>query len=83
LKRSFLVLGIVGVLLILSGVVFALQGEGMIGGSVMSGNSFWIYAGSVVAAVGFVIAILGFYLGSRTRTSGRAVIEQSTTERIP
>ena len=56
-----------GILLILFGTTFALQGDGMIGGSVMSDNSFWIYAGSAIAVVGLIIAALGFALGARSR----------------
>jgi hypothetical protein len=69
LKTSFLALGIVGALFILFGIVFALQGDGMIGGSSMSGNSFWTYTGSVIAVVGLILAALGFSLGFKARTS--------------
>ena len=55
-----------GILLILFGSVFALQGDGMVGGSSMTGNPFWIYAGSGVAIIGVILAILGFGLGSRS-----------------
>jgi hypothetical protein len=50
---------IVGGLLVLVGVIFALQGAGAIGGSAMSGVTFWAYAGPVVAVIGLVIAFLG------------------------
>jgi hypothetical protein len=65
-KRSYLGVGIFGILLILFGTTFALQGDGMIGGSAMSGNPFWIYAGSGIAIVGLIIAGLGFAMGSRS-----------------
>ena len=58
-----------GVLFVLFGIVFALQGDGMIGGSSMSGNSFWIYAGSVIAVVGLILTALGVSLGFKSRTS--------------
>ena len=66
MKRSFIGIGIFGILLILFGTTFALQGDGMIGGSAMSGNSFWIYAGSAIAIVGLIVAALGFVMGSRS-----------------
>jgi len=50
---------IVGTLMLIFGTVFALQGQGTIGGSAMSNNSFWIYAGSVIAFVGVLIAVVG------------------------
>ena len=37
-----------GFLLMLAGVVFTLQGVGVLGGSVMSGVSFWAVAGPVI-----------------------------------
>ena len=39
----------VGVLLTLAGVIFTLQGVGVLGGSVMSGVTFWAVAGAVIA----------------------------------
>gem|GEM_PF-2569030 len=43
MKALYLGIGILGVLLILSGGIFALQGAGKIGGSLMTGNPFWIW----------------------------------------
>lgn len=50
---------VVGVLFVLAGVVFALQGDGVIGGSMMSGNSTYIYVGAVVAIIGVILLALG------------------------
>jgi hypothetical protein len=80
MKRSFLVLGIFGILLMLFGTVFALQGDGILGGSVMSGNPFWIYAGSVVVVFGLILAALGFYLGSKNRTNVPTKVNSGTAE---
>jgi hypothetical protein len=68
LKTSYLAIGIVGILLLLAGIVFVLQGDGMIGGSAMTGVTFWIYAGSGVVVVGLILAFLGFYMGSKSET---------------
>lgn len=43
---------IVGVLLILVGGIWILQGANILGGSVMSGQSQWLYIGIVSAVVG-------------------------------
>ena len=43
---------IVSVLMILIGVVWILQGANVLGGSVMSGQSQWLYIGIVVALAG-------------------------------
>ena len=49
----------VGFLLMLAGVVFTLQGVGVLGGSVMSGVTFWAVAGPVIALTGLVLAVIG------------------------
>jgi hypothetical protein len=59
---------LLGILLILFGTVFALQGDGMIGGSAMSNNPFWISAGVTIAGFGVVVAGLGALLGSRPQS---------------
>jgi hypothetical protein len=54
-------LAAVGLIVLLMGIVFALQGANVIGGSaLMSGNSTYIYVGGVVAIAGLVILLLGF-----------------------
>ena len=51
---------VVGILLLILGTVFALQGAGVIGGSsLMSGNSTYIYVGAVIAIVGLILMALG------------------------
>ena len=52
-----------GFLLMLGGVVFTLQGVGVLGGSVMSGVTFWAVAGPVIALAGLALALIG--LGGR------------------
>jgi hypothetical protein len=49
----------VGFVLTLAGVVFTLQGVGVLGGSVMSGVTFWAVAGPVIALAGLVLAVIG------------------------
>lgn len=65
MKTSSLVFLVVGILVFLAGVVFALQGDGIIKGSGMTGNPFWIYAGTGVAIVGLMITIGAVWMGSR------------------
>jgi hypothetical protein len=48
-----------GFLLMLAGVVFTLQGVGVLGGSVMSGVTFWAVAGPVIALAGLALTVLG------------------------
>ena len=49
----------VGFLLTLAGVIFTLQGVGVLGGSVMSGVTFWAVAGPVIALAGLALAVIG------------------------
>jgi hypothetical protein len=55
-KRALLV-G-VGVLITVAGVIFTLQGLGAIGGSAMSGVTFWAVAGPVVALAGLAMVAI-------------------------
>ncbi|HEX5300914.1 MAG TPA: hypothetical protein VFW50_28375 [Streptosporangiaceae bacterium] len=48
-----------GFVLTLAGVVFTLQGVGFLGGSVMSGVTFWAVAGPVIVLAGVVLAAIG------------------------
>ena len=45
-----------GLLVAAAGVVFALQGAGVIGGSSMSGTTLWAVAGPVIAVAGLALA---------------------------
>lgn len=56
--KSSLIIG-AGALITVAGVTFALQGLGYIGGSVMSGVTFWAVAGPVIALAGIGIAVFG------------------------
>jgi len=53
------VLDVVGVLLLIAGTLFALQGFGVLGGSVMSGSHFWAAAGPIIAVVGLALLVSG------------------------
>jgi len=49
----------VGSLVAVAGVIFTLQGVGDIGGSVMTGSTFWAVAGPVIALAGLALATTG------------------------
>jgi hypothetical protein len=55
--RVLLVAG--GSLLTLAGVIFALQGVGVIGGSFMSGTTTWAVIGPLIALAGLALVVLG------------------------
>jgi hypothetical protein len=59
MKRGLLVGA--GALIALLGVIFTLQGVGALGGSVMSGVTFWAVAGPVIAVAGLAMAVVGLH----------------------
>jgi hypothetical protein len=65
------VLGVVGALLLVAGTIFALQGFGVLGGSVMSGSNFWAAAGPIIAVAGLVLLALGVRRGRPRSSAGR------------
>ena len=48
-----------GAVLVAVGVLWTLQGLGYLGGSVMSGVTFWAVVGPVVALMGLLVAVVG------------------------
>ena len=56
--RNWLV-AVVGIVLVVVGVFWALQGFGTIGGSFMSNNSTFKIVGPAIAVVGLLLAIVG------------------------
>jgi hypothetical protein len=46
---------IIGIILMLAGLLWILQGTNVLGGSVMSGKSEWLYVGIVVAIAGAIL----------------------------
>ena len=56
-----------GFLLTLAGVIFTLQGVGVLGGSVMSGVTFWAVAGPLIALAGLALAVTGLAAGWPSR----------------
>jgi hypothetical protein len=54
-----------GILLILIGGVWGLQGLGVFGGSGMSGKTLWAVVGPIVAVVGVILLVTGLRVPSR------------------
>jgi len=53
------VLIIVGILAVLFGALWTLQGLNIVGGSAMSGNTMWAIIGPIVAVVGLLMLLYG------------------------
>jgi hypothetical protein len=47
-----------GVLIMLAGVIFTVQGLGIVGGSTMSGVTFWAVAGPVIVVAGLAVTVV-------------------------
>ncbi|MGA3152014.1 MAG: hypothetical protein ACLPN6_12925 [Streptosporangiaceae bacterium] len=50
-----------GILITIAGLIWALQGFGVVGGSFMSGDSVWAIIGPLVALAGLSITGLGLW----------------------
>jgi hypothetical protein len=62
--KSWLLL-LLGVVIAVVGVVWALQGFDVIGGSAMSGVTLWAVVGPIVAVAGLVLAVVGLRTSRR------------------
>jgi hypothetical protein len=51
---------VLGVVVALAGLLFTLQGVGVITGSAMSNTTFWSVAGPLILVVGLLLAVLGW-----------------------
>jgi hypothetical protein len=49
----------VGLVIMVAGAIFTLQGVGAMGGSAMSGVTFWAIAGPVIALAGLTMVVVG------------------------
>ena len=63
--------GVVGVLVVLAGGVFAGQGLGFIPGSFMTGDMRWFWIGSVMVVLGLALGAAGFLGRPRRLTNPR------------
>lgn len=57
MRRPWLVIG--GVLIALVGLLFTLQGVGVVTGSPMTGTTLWSILGPVIMVIGVVVAAVG------------------------
>ncbi len=62
-----LVLVIFGILFLLAGLVWTLQGVGVLQGSFMSNDPTWMWIGAITVLAGFAIAVLGLRTRAATK----------------
>jgi hypothetical protein len=65
MKKGLLI--VVGVLVALAGVLFALQGLNVMGNTAMSGHTIWAVLGPVIAIAGLIVATIGVRQGRSAR----------------
>jgi hypothetical protein len=60
MRRTFVATFAVGLILALFGLIWALQGFGVLGGSQMSNTTTWSISGPITALIGIVIALVSW-----------------------
>ena len=55
----------IGLLAVVLGVVWTMQGLDLLGGSAMSGNTFWAVVGPIVAVGGVALIVVGLRIRRR------------------
>jgi hypothetical protein len=60
MRRTFVATFAVGLMLTLFGLIWALQGFGVLGGSQMSNTTTWSITGPITALIGIVIAVVSW-----------------------
>jgi hypothetical protein len=60
MRTTFVATFTVGLILVLFGLIWALQGFGVLGGSPMSNTTTWSITGPITALIGIVIAVVSW-----------------------
>ena len=60
MRRAFVVTFAVGLIVALFGLIWALQGFGVLGGSPMSNTTTWSITGPITVLIGIVIAVFSW-----------------------
>jgi hypothetical protein len=60
MRRTFVVTFAVGLILAVFGLIWALQGFGVLGGSQMSNTTTWSITGPITSLIGIVVAVVSW-----------------------
>jgi hypothetical protein len=60
MRRTFVVTFALGVIVAVFGLIWALQGFGVLGGSPMSNTTTWSITGPITVLIGIVVAIFSW-----------------------
>jgi hypothetical protein len=61
MRSTFVVTLAIGLIVALFGLIWALQGFGVLGGSVMSNTTTWSITGPITALIGIVVAVFSWW----------------------
>jgi hypothetical protein len=60
MRSTFVVTFAIGLIVALFGLIWALQGFGVLGGSVMSNTTTWSVTGPITALIGIAVAVFSW-----------------------
>jgi hypothetical protein len=60
MRRTFVVTFAVGLIVAVFGLIWALQGFGVLGGSAMSNTTTWSISGPITVLIGIVVAVVSW-----------------------
>ncbi|MFZ0228606.1 MAG: hypothetical protein WA622_14700 [Mycobacterium sp.] len=60
MRRTFIVTFAVGLIVAVFGLIWALQGFGVLGGSPMSNTTTWSISGPIAVLIGIVVALVSW-----------------------
>lgn len=60
MRRTFVVTFAVGLIVAVFGLIWALQGFGVLGGSTMSNTTTWSISGPITVLIGIVVAVVSW-----------------------
>jgi hypothetical protein len=60
MRRTFVVTFAIGVIVAVFGLIWALQGFGVLGGSPMSNTTTWSVSGPITVLIGIVVAVVSW-----------------------
>jgi drug/metabolite transporter superfamily protein YnfA len=60
MRSTFVVTLAIGLIVALFGLIWALQGFGVLGGSVMSNTTTWSVTGPITALIGIVVVVFSW-----------------------
>jgi hypothetical protein len=60
MRRTFVVTFAIGVIVAVFGLIWALQGFGVLGGSPMSNTTTWSISGPITVLIGIVVAVVSW-----------------------